>query len=73
MQNIRQLFLATVLTLVISITGVAGDMWTTGVGNPPPQPAGGRVVSSDEIGDVTVLDTLTETALFLYKSMFSIF
>lgn len=73
MKNIRQLFFATVLTIVISITGVAGDMWTHGIGNPPPPPEGGRVATSDGNGEVTALDTLTETAMFLYKSTLSLF
>jgi hypothetical protein len=73
MTQIRKLFFATVLTIVISITGVAGDMWTTGIGNPPPPPGGGRVATSDVNGEVKALDTLTETAMFLYKSMLSLF
>lgn len=72
MKNIRQLFSAAVLTLVISSVTFAGEMWTPGVIIPPP-PSGGRVASSTPKAEVTELDSLTETAILLFKSMLSLF
>lgn len=72
MKNIKQLFYAAVLTLVISSVTFAGEMWTPGIINPPP-PSGGRVASSTLKAEETALDTLTETTLLLFKRLLSLF
>ena len=73
MKNIRQLFSAAVLSLVISSVAFAGDMWSGGVVNPPPPPEGGRVASSTQNTEITAFDSLTETAVLLCERMLSLF
>ena len=73
MKNIRQLFSAAVLTLVISSVTFAGDMWTPGFVNPPPPPGARGSESSLSNVEMTALDTLRVTAVLLCESMLSIF
>lgn len=70
MKNIRQFFTAAVLTVILSGSAFAGDLWTPGIIAPPP-PGEGRVANNPSHVEVTALDTLTESIVLLCQTMLS--
>jgi hypothetical protein len=81
MRKLKQLCIATVLTLALSFTAFAGIMDTPGVTAPPPPPNQTKATSNTETSDVTTsetsnseteaTDSMSELALYLFDSMIS--
>jgi hypothetical protein len=82
MTKLRQLCTATVFTLVLSVTALAGDMETPGVTPTPTCQSAMTSVTSKPVGTTgrtldggaTVVDSALEIAQYLFDSMmYSIF
>lgn len=81
MRKLKQLCIATVLTLTLALTAFAGDMHTPGVTTPPPDQT--TVTGEMQTSGVTASDTpdsetpaigsVTDAALCLLNSMISVF
>ena len=72
MKNIRQLISVIVLTVVLSGSAFAGDLWIPGlVGS---QPTGdGTATNCPSTVEVTAIDPFHDAAVLLCQSMLSIF
>lgn len=76
MRKLKQLCIATVLTLALSFTAFAGDIQTPPVLPPPPdQPSmtGDMHTPAVTASEPSAMDSATELALYLFDSMYSIF
>jgi hypothetical protein len=81
MRKLKQLCIATVLTLALSFTAFAGIMDTPGVTTPPPptdqSTSTGDMSTSDvtsdgtSSGDMEATDSVTEITLYLFDSIVS--
>jgi hypothetical protein len=80
MRKLKQLCIATVLTLALSFTAFAGIMDTPGVTTPPPidqSTSTGDMSTSDvtsdgtSSGDMKATDSVTEITLYLFDSIVS--
>lgn len=81
MRKLKQLCIATVLTLIFACTGLAGDMQTPAVTTPPSPPnqtsmtgdmdTPGVTASETSNSKTTAIDSVTGVALYLFDSMMS--
>jgi hypothetical protein len=74
MKNIRLLVAATILTIALSASALAGDMHTTGLTVTPPPAPPPNPLKVTELSDktVTAYETLTETALLFCHQALSL-
>ncbi len=73
MKSIRKLIFASVLTLVVSFSAIAGDTWTPGCTSPPPPPSSERIAITNQSKVETIgIDKVTELLLLLSHSMLSL-
>jgi hypothetical protein len=80
MRKLKQLCIATVLTLSLSCIAFAGDMDTPGITPPPPpnQPSitgdmhTTGVTSETSNSETTAIDSVTGLALYIFNSMTSV-
>lgn len=85
MKNLKRICAATLLSIVLTLPGFAGDMLTGAVGNPPPpanQPAAtstanttsANTESSGDTSNATAsLDPITEAVLGLLQGILALF
>ena len=76
MKTLRQLCTATLLSLVISLTALAGEIQTPGITNPPPKQTSETcniLAAQTETPSLTDADTVGEMTLTLMVSMLSVF
>jgi hypothetical protein len=80
MRKLKQLCIATVFTLALSLTAFAGNMDTPAVTTPPPtyqSTSTGDMSTSDvtsdgtSSGDMKATDSVTEITLYLFDSIVS--
>ena len=86
MKNLRQFCAAVILTLVLALSTLAGDMGFPGDVQPPPPPpsnqmattgdtdsSGITATSDTQTADVAAVDPVTEATLSLIQDMLSVF
>ena len=83
MKTLRQLFVASVFTLALTISALAGEIHTTVTSSPPPAPqaatADGEISTGvtgqteTGSGEVSATDSATEIALNLIQTVLALF